>query len=90
MKQPDELSGWGRVTPEQWQEMRPYVLDCDDLSEDQCREVRARFYEAGVKSARNLAEALGRPPTQEEFDNIRRALADHFNAAVIPAMVALG
>lgn len=68
--------------------MRPYMLDCEDLSGPQTATVHKKFVTAMIAATKAVAVELSRPPSQHEFDMLRRCLTDHFNRVVIPAVAA--
>ena len=75
----DSAGGWSGVSRERWERLRPYVLDCADLSDSTCKLVREEFRQAGIAGLKALADRFGRVPTQDETDKLRAALAQYFN-----------
>ena len=79
-----ERSGWHQVGKDEWMELLPFTLDAADLSGPTCNRIRREFRDAALTSLQLIVAALGRAPTQDEFDKLRAALAKHFNEVRIP------
>lgn len=77
-------SGWHRVSDEELAAMRPYLLNCANLSDDASAWVRREFREAMITAVRLLVERLGRPPTQGEVEHVRAAVVRQINEVAIP------
>ena len=77
-------TGWHPLSEAEWRRLRPYILDCSDLSASTRKRIRDEFKDAALVGVQRLATHLGRFPTQSEVDQLRAALTDHFNKVHIP------
>lgn len=82
----DERSPWHRVTRDEWLELRPYILDCADLSQEICKQVRGEFESASIAGLKRITVDLGRMPHQAEADILRASLTRWFNDVRIPEL----
>jgi hypothetical protein len=79
--------GWREIGEAEQLELRPYMLNCSELSGEACKRVRREFMDASVKALIALATELRRVPTQAECDQLRAALVRWFNEERIPLIV---